>query len=80
MRFIIIWSPRAEQMLAAAWLNSPQRDEITRASFLLENRLQRAADTYGESRPNGVRIAFERPLGIRYRLNVRTGIVQILQV
>lgn len=80
MRFTVIWTPRAEQELAALWINSSQRAEVTRAAHALEQRLRLRPDTTGESRPGGVRIDFEAPLGVRFRLNVRTGIIQLFHV
>jgi hypothetical protein len=79
VRFTVLGSPQAEQELAALWLTSARRAEVTRAAHALEQRLLTRPDTAGESRPIGARICFESPLGILFRLNVRTEFFHVWQ-
>jgi hypothetical protein len=69
MNYTVIWLPNAEDELAALWLDSHYREAVTRASDVLERRLQVRASECGESRPNGRRIDFEWPLGVLYRVD-----------
>lgn len=60
------WSADAENELAALWLNPALRAEVTRASRLIDERLERNGDTEGESRAGDRRITFESPLGVTF--------------
>ncbi len=66
MNWDVVWSPTAENELAALWLNPALRAAVTRASRLLDQRLERDGANEGESRAGNRRIAFEAPLGITF--------------
>lgn len=69
MTYSVVWLPAAEHELTAIWLDSRYRDAVTRASAMLERRLQHRAAECGESRPDGRRVDFEWPLGVLYRVD-----------
>jgi hypothetical protein len=48
MTYTVIWLPDAEDELAALWLDAKYRDAVTRASDVLERRLQAGAPKCGE--------------------------------
>ena len=66
MKFTVVWSPAAESDLAKLWMASSQAASITAAADLLDRALADSADTVGESRSGGRRIAFCVPLVIDF--------------
>jgi hypothetical protein len=77
--FTVVWDEEAEAGLAAVWLASADRDAVTRAAYELEERLRTDPANVGESREVGERVAFEKPLGLRFKIvggtTVRVGVV-----
>jgi hypothetical protein len=63
MNYEVHWLPAAEQELTALWLNSAKRSAVTRATHRLDLQLQQSPNRLGESRPGGLRVHFESPLG-----------------
>jgi hypothetical protein len=80
MNYTVIWTPDAEQELAALWLDSTQRAEVTRASHVLDMRLRADPLNLGESRSEGRRIEFEDPLGVIFRVRSEDMVVEVLHV
>ena len=80
MNYSVIWLPNAEQELADLWLNSSDRGAITRAAAVIDQLLERAPETEGESRPNGRRILFASPLAVIYRIDPDQHQVSVLHV
>jgi mRNA-degrading endonuclease RelE of RelBE toxin-antitoxin system len=76
MKYTVLWTPQAEQELAALWLDSTRREAVTQAANAIEQRLQRDAHEQGESRGEGERIVFSDPLGVLFRVDVQS--VQVL--
>lgn len=69
MKYDVAWGPRAEAMLAAAWLAAPDRAAVTRAASRLDAQLAVDPLHLGESRTYSVhRIAFDPPLGIEFEV------------
>jgi hypothetical protein len=64
MKYTVLWTPDAEQDLAAAWLDAPDRQAVTEAAHALDQRLRNDAHLQGESREGQVRILFESPLAV----------------
>ncbi len=66
----VFWAPIARVELAAIWNVAPPGDDqlliwaVSDLVFLLE----RYAETEGESRPEGTRVAFSRPLAVWYHV------------
>jgi hypothetical protein len=69
MTYTVIWLPAAEEELAAVWLDAQYQAAVTRASELLDRRMQAQGPDCGESRPDGRRIDFEWPLGVLFRVD-----------
>ena len=55
------WSEDAENELATLWLDPALRAAVTRASQLIDERLEANGDSEGESRSGNRRITFEPP-------------------
>jgi hypothetical protein len=69
MNYAVVWIAEAEQELAAAWLASADRNAVTRAANILDQRLRVDPLNTGESRLSSVqRVAYEPPLGIEFEV------------
>jgi hypothetical protein len=62
------------------WLPAARRSAVTQASHLIDLRLQRFPEESGESRPDGLRIYFESPLGVLFRIRPGTLVVEVIHV
>jgi hypothetical protein len=80
MNYTVDWVPRAEQELAALWMDAQSRDAVTRASHRIDQLLRHDPEQAGESRPRGRRILFELPLGVVFRVYPDRRLVRVLHV
>jgi hypothetical protein len=80
--FRVEWLQSALDELANLWTqaNKAQRQAITTASHLLEQRLKRYPHLEGESRSQGRRITFVPPLAVTFRIEPDGQTVSVLQV
>jgi hypothetical protein len=80
--FRVRWERRARDGLTTLWTqaDSAQRQAITVASHVLDQRLQRHAHVEGESRSKGRRITFVAPLAAVFRIEPDGQTVSVLQV
>lgn len=80
MNFTVHWLPKTEQELAALWLVAPLRSAVTRAAHVIDRQLQQDPEAIGESRPKGLRIHIETPLGVLYRVRRDQRLVEVVHV
>jgi hypothetical protein len=80
MTYSVEWLPDAEDELAAIWLNADDRPAVTFAANTIDRLLQTNPDAQGESRPNGRRILFCKPLGVLFRVFAQQRRVQVQHV
>jgi hypothetical protein len=80
MTYVVDWLEDAENEFASLWLQSSDRQAITTASNVLDQRLRLDPENEGESRPQGRRILFCKPLGIYFRVLRDQRLVQVLHV
>jgi len=80
MNWRVGWVKTAEDELADIWLRAPDRDAITAAASVIDQRLERDPYDKSESREDGERIAFEKPLAVRYRVIPEQWLVTVLRV
>jgi hypothetical protein len=67
MNYTVVWTPSAEQELAAAWLKSSNRNAVTVSAHAIERDLRRTPLTVGESRESSIsRVAVSSPLSITF--------------
>jgi hypothetical protein len=78
--FQVIWLATADAKLTQIWLGSRMRAEITQAANTLDRQLGADAQSVGESRGAGPRIAFEAPLAIRFIIDEANHRVMVLDV
>jgi len=67
--YSVIWLPDAENELAAIWIASSRREEVTLAAAELDRRLAENGEEEGESRHHHFRITFESPLALVFRVD-----------
>lgn len=82
MRFTIEWQPAAQQDLAAIWLaaDSELRQQVTALSREIERTLRYRAATAGESRTDGRRILFARPLAVLFEVDEAAALAKVVAV
>jgi hypothetical protein len=80
VNYTVEWVPGAEDALADAWLNAPDRAAVTAAAAAVEARLQRDPYAESESRTGATRITFEAPLAVHYAVNDQDRHVIVLDV
>lgn len=78
----VLWEDSATNELAALWLSAPseERAKITAATAEIDRSLQLNPTDSGESRPDGIRIHYVLPLGIRFDVDANRGVARVLQV
>lgn len=80
MSFTVIWTPAAEQDLAALWLTAKDRTAVTSAASEIDRLLQRIPEALGESRFDTVRSFVFPPLGIDFEVLAQDRLVYVLSV
>ncbi len=80
MTYTVVWARGAEQELAAIWADAPERAEIAQAANQLDRELRRDPVSASESRPDGKRIAYSLPLGVKLRIFEADRLVRVLGV
>ena len=77
MSFSVVWVAAAEAELAEVWMRSKRRAAVTAAAFALDELLSAEGPEVGESRDGELRIAFQHPLGIHFRLEPESQTIQV---
>jgi hypothetical protein len=68
MRFTVIWSPFAQNQLAALWLTATDRNAVTTAQYQIDQLLVVDPDTQGVPF-FGNRLLLVLPLHVAFRIN-----------
>jgi hypothetical protein len=64
MTFRVLWTPAAEQDLAAVWIDADDRNAVTSAAYTLDSLLSSDPASRGEPRFDTVRTLSVPPLGV----------------
>lgn len=80
MRYTVVWTPAAQQDLAAVWLSESDRKAIASAAEMIDRLLARDPETIGEARFDTVRTVAIPPLGVDYEAIVDDRLVYVLSV
>ena len=80
MRYTVLWSPDAENDLAAIWLDASDRSAVTAAGNQIDALLRQDAHLQGESRYGRLRILFIPPLAIDFEVIHDDRIARVLTV
>jgi plasmid stabilization system protein ParE len=80
MKYAVVWSPDAENDLAAIWVDATDRAAVTAAGDELDVILREDAHLKGESRHGRVRILFLAPLAIEFEVRRDDRIARVVFV
>jgi hypothetical protein len=80
MRYTAIYTDQAEQKLADAWMNSPDRSAITIACNSIDEELAEDPETKGDLRFDTVRSLIAGPLGVEFEVVEPDRLVYVLSV
>jgi hypothetical protein len=80
MKFTVVWNRLAERELAAIWLNSGRRTELTRAADRIERLLRRDPQNQGVPSVHETRMLLVPPLGVTFAVYVDDRRVEVLDV
>ena len=78
MRYTVIWTPAAEQNLAAVWTAALDRNAMTSAANIVDQLLAKDPETRGELRFDTVRSFAIVPLGVDFEIVELDRIVYVL--
>ena len=80
MIYTVLWTPAAEQELAAIWLGAADRNAITSAAHTIDTLLRVDPETRGESRHDTLRVLLVPPLGVDFDVVAADRTVYVLTV
>jgi hypothetical protein len=80
MNYAVLWTPVAEQRLAAIWASASDRNAVARAAHAIDEALAVDAERVGESREDDVRVLFEEPLGALFTASPDDRTAKVLSV
>lgn len=80
MNFRVFWLPDAVNELAALWIASGKRNEVTQAATQLDQLLMEQGPEAGESRSDQRRIAFSSPLAVIFRYEASSHTILVSRV
>ena len=78
--YTVQWSPSAEQDLADLWNQARDRTSIADAANEIDRALARNPSEFGESRTGNSRIAFLKPLAVRFDVDDHTRVVRVWDI
>jgi plasmid stabilization system protein ParE len=79
-RYTVVWPRDAEEDLADAWLNAPDRNAVTAAAIAIDKKLSENAATKGLEVSEGLRAFYEAPLRVLFAVREGDRIVEVLRV
>jgi plasmid stabilization system protein ParE len=80
MNFTVLWTPAAEQELAAIWLAASDRTGVTAAANAIDRLLAKEPEAVGDLRFDTVRTLGIPPLGADYEVLAEDRLVYVLSV
>jgi hypothetical protein len=69
MNYPVIWTKKAIDQLAQAWIDASDRTAGRRASNRIDSMLAMQPHAHGESRTGNDRLMYEPPLAVYYRID-----------
>jgi mRNA-degrading endonuclease RelE of RelBE toxin-antitoxin system len=69
MNYAVIWTKKAADQLAQAWIDATDRTAVQRASNRIDTMLAMDPRAHGESRRGNDRLLHEPPLAVYYRID-----------
>lgn len=78
MKFTVVWTPSAQQDLAAVWLGASARSAIASAADTIDRLLARDPEAIGAARFDTVRTFAIEPLGVDFEVVSQDRLVYVL--
>ena len=78
MKYTVLWTPAAEEELAAIWIDAGDRSAVTSAAAAIDNLLSSDPESRGELRFDTVRTLCVSPVGIDFEVVEQDRIVWVL--
>lgn len=80
MNYLVVWTPSAEQQLAAVWLAAAHRANVTAASATIDQLLATDPEQQGVPNFDTVRTLVVDPIGVDFEVVDADRIVYVLTV
>jgi plasmid stabilization system protein ParE len=80
MNYTVVWKPEAERRLAEIWNQATDRNAVARATHVIDTILGSDPEAAGESREEGFRVLFQRPLGVMFEVSPDDRMVRVVSV
>lgn len=80
MKYTVTWKPEADRRLATIWSKTKDRNAVSKAAHDIDKMLGMNPEGVGESREEGFRILFERPLGVEFVISPDDRTVRVVAV
>ena len=80
MSYTVVWTPIAEQKLAAIWNTANDSAAVTAAANEIDLFLSTKPRLCGESRGKSLRVTFAGPIGVEYEVIEDDRLVRVLMV
>lgn len=80
MNYTVLWTPAAENDLAAVWLKADDRKAVSSSADMIERFLRQNPEGSGEVRFDSVRCLVIPPLGVDYEVIAEDRLVYALSV
>jgi len=80
MNYAVIWTKKALDQLALAWVGANDRTAVQRASNRIDAKLGMHPWAHGESRGGNDRLFFDAPLAVFYRIDDSDRKVYVISV
>jgi hypothetical protein len=80
MNYTVEWLREAENQVMVLWLRSADKNAVTHYVDQLDKLLARNPLDHGESRSLGMRLAFFRPLCVRYHVDENAKKVTVMAI
>ena len=69
MNYTVVWRQRAQAQLTAIWIRAANKEAIAGYSDQIDRILSRNPGDQGESRANGFRLWFNRPVSVLFQID-----------
>jgi mRNA-degrading endonuclease RelE of RelBE toxin-antitoxin system len=80
MNYAVIWTKKAIDQLAQAWIDAADRTAVQRATNRIDSMLAMQPRAHGESRRGNDRLLYQPPLAVYYRVDDSDRKVFVLSV
>jgi hypothetical protein len=69
MKYTVVYTSLADDLLAEIWLHAPNRQQVADASDLIQSSLKQDAHLQGQEHPNGWKVIAVPPLVATFRVS-----------